>query len=117
MPRLHALLLLAVNEIVNASSGTLEGSVTSNLGPPVTSGTIAITVNGVPAAPAQIDAAGHYQTVVTWPGASASCNLHASAKGFLDAEIDSVVLSSGGAATTDFTLIEDIFNGGFEGPP
>ena len=117
MPRLLVLLHFAMSEVVHASSGTLEGSVTSNLGPPVTSGTIVITVNGVPAAPAQIDASGHYQTVVTWPVTLASCDLHASAKGFLDAEVDSVVLSPGGAATTDFTLIEDIFNGGFEEPP
>ena len=118
MPRLPVLLFFAASGIAHASSGTLKGSVTSNLGPPVTSGSIAIEVNGVPAAPTQIDAAGHYQTIVSWTGTTfATCYLHASAQGFLSADSGPLMLPSGGSTLTDFTLIEDIFNGDFEQPP
>lgn len=111
-----ACLLIAAVATAHAATGTLKGDVTSNLGPPVTSGTVTIEVNGVPVAPASIDAAGHYQTVVSWAGAAgANCHLRASAPQFLDASSD-ITLQPSGTATVDFVLIEDIFNDGFEMP-
>ena len=102
--------------LAHAASGALQGHVSSNLGPPVTSGTIQITANGAAVAPASIDAMGNYSTFVTWVGtAAASCHLQTRTAGYIDQASD-VIVAAGGTVTTDFVLIEDIFRDGFEPP-